>query len=123
MASPVGAGHGPGCLPLVTPGTHVFRIALVPLVAERDLDLVRLAEDHRVAVEIGPPAEDGNGAILRVWNPGPEPAFVRILAPGWEIGRCRMDELPWTGAPAEPGEARIVVGSAEVATVRLAAGA
>jgi mannosylglycerate hydrolase len=126
------------------PGTHAFRIALVPLYGERDLDLVRLAEDHRVAVEIGPPgvhppvplaiegevafsalkpAEDGNGAILRLWNPGPEPASVRILAPGWGIGRCRMDELPWTGAPAAPGETQIVLGSAEVATVRLATGA
>ena len=39
------------------------------------------------------PADDGEGVIVRVWNPSPEPASVRIMSDLVDrIVRCRLDE-------------------------------
>jgi mannosylglycerate hydrolase len=76
-----------------------------------DAELVRTTEDYRFAAADGPGrialdgaldvagerfactaikrAEDGDGLIVRLHNPGPEPGWVRV---GGEVERCRLDE-------------------------------
>jgi alpha-mannosidase len=59
-------------------------------------------------------AEDGNGLIMRVFNPGPEAATARVLGPVI-VERVRMDESD--GAP-EPGGV-VEVGPGAIVTLRM----
>jgi hypothetical protein len=59
-------------------------------------------------------AQDGDGLVLRVFTPGPEPTTLRVLGPA-TIDRVRIDESggrPLTGSAVD-------VGSGEIATLRL----
>ena len=67
------------------------------------------------------PAEDGDGAILRVVNLGPTPTALRVSAPHGGlagVSRVRLDEepLPDGGDGAAP---EIPIRAAEIASVRL----
>jgi alpha-mannosidase len=62
-------------------------------------------------------AEDGEALILRVFNPGSEPAPARVLGPV-TVERVRLDESG--GAPLAGG-GRLEVGPGEIATLRLRA--
>jgi mannosylglycerate hydrolase len=114
------------------PGEHRFQYAL-EIGEPPDAELLRRSQDHRFGFVRGGPgvdlraplaldgdmvlsalkgAEDGDGVVLRAFNPGGEPATVRLRAPG-ALVRCRLDETPI--GPAAP---EIAVRPGEVATVR-----
>jgi mannosylglycerate hydrolase len=101
-----------------------------------DAELVRATEDYRFAAADAPGrvnlagalevsgrhfacsalkgAEDGDGVILRLYNPGRRKGFVAI---GGEIGsveRCRLDE-----SGGEPVSGRIPLGPYEIVTLRV----
>jgi mannosylglycerate hydrolase len=119
-------------------GRRVSEFALLLGAGERtDGDLVRASLDYRIGAEIGPAgphaavpivltggpvafsalkaAEDGDGVILRIWNPDPELTFIDITSPGRTIERCRLDET-WLDAP---GRDPMTIGPSEVATYRI----
>jgi mannosylglycerate hydrolase len=100
-----------------------------------DVTLLRASQDYRcpfltlpAGVQFEPPlslegevvfscltgAQDGDGLVLRVFTPGPEPTTLRVLGPA-TIDRVRIDESggrPLTGSAVD-------VGSGEIATLRL----
>jgi alpha-mannosidase len=110
-------------------GRHVFEYA-VRFDADglSDAALIRAGQDYRtdflVGDPFGPPlsldgdvvfsclkgAEDGDGLILRVFNPNERPEPVRI--DGARIVRVRLDE-------AEPAEGELLLAPGEIATFRL----
>jgi mannosylglycerate hydrolase len=120
-------------------GPHVFGYALGLRGEASDADLVRAAHDYRFELEPGPAgadpagalrldghgfavsalkaAEDGDGLVLRAYNPGGEPSSLGVRAPSSRLSRCRMDE---TGA--EPVDGPIALGPYEVVTVRIRPG-
>jgi len=101
-------------------GEHVFEYAL-ELGEPGDAELLRRSQDYRFdfvegapGVELSPPfevegdlvfsalkaAEDGDGIILRVFNPGGAKAELPVAAE-----RCRLDETPLPdGSGIGPGE-------------------
>jgi mannosylglycerate hydrolase len=119
-------------------GQHVLEYALVFDAEQRsDVALLRASQDYRSPLLIVPAgadfaaplaldgdivfsclkgAEDGDGLILRVFNPGSAPASLRVGG-ALSIERLRLDE---TGA--EPLPERVTeVGAGEIATLRLRA--
>jgi len=110
-------------------GRHVFEYAL-RLDADRlsNAALIRAGQDYRTDFLTGDPfapplsiegdvvfsslkgAEDGNGLILRVFNPNDGPETVRIE--GAQAARVRLDEE----APADGG---LVLGPGEIGTFAL----
>lgn len=60
-------------------------------------------------------AEDGNGLILRCFNPGDAPAHARI-AGDFQVSRARLDETAHDGgfelAPGQIGTFRLTVDGA-----------
>src|SRR5437588_826743 len=110
-------------------GRHVFEYAL-HLDADRlsNAALIRAGQDYRTDFLTGDPfapplsiegdvvfsclkgAEDGNGLILRVFNPNERPETVRIE--GARAARVRLDEE----APADDG---LVLGPGEIGTFAL----
>ena len=110
-------------------GRHVFEYA-VRFDADRlsDAALIRAGQDYRTDFLTGDPfappftlegdvvfsclkgAEDGDGAILRVFNPNRQPEGVRIE--GVRAVRVQLDE------EAEAGGG-LVLASGEIATFRL----
>jgi alpha-mannosidase len=116
-------------------GAHTFEYALSLRGRADDGALVRAAQDYRVDLAAGPPgidldgllelegdavvlaalkgAEDGDGVILRVSNPGAEPASIALHGT-IAVERCRLDETPLgpVGAP-------IPIAPFEVVTLRL----
>jgi alpha-mannosidase len=120
-------------------GRHVFEYALLcDADARDDLALLRESQDYRVGfhlarggVSFDPPlelegdvvfsclkgSEDGDGVILRCFNPSQQPASMLITGPV-SAARTRLDETD-----EQPvGRAPAVVGPFEIATVRLRAG-
>lgn len=120
-------------------GRHVFEYALLcDADAHDDLGLLRESQDYRMGfhlarggVSFDPPlglegdvvfsclkgSEDGDGLILRCFNPSKQQASLQIRGPVL-ASRTRLDE---TGE--EPvGQAPVVVGPFEIATLRLRAG-
>lgn len=118
-------------------GAHTFEYALSLRGQASEAELVRAAQDYRVDLALGPPgadtrgllqvegegfalsalkpAEDANGLILRLYNPGQQPAEARLSGAFAFARRCRLDE---TAAQAE--EARTVpLHPGEIVTVRL----
>ncbi|MGA2926364.1 MAG: glycoside hydrolase family 38 C-terminal domain-containing protein [Solirubrobacteraceae bacterium] len=110
-------------------GRHQFSYALLLDADELDdCELLRASQDYRYGFELGTGggwpaplamhgdvvfsclkgAEDGDGLILRCFNPAPAPAPVRVVG-AVEVSRTRLDET---------GEERLTDGA-----VRLAAGA
>jgi alpha-mannosidase/mannosylglycerate hydrolase len=100
-------------------GAHAFAYAFA-LGAPGDAELLRQSQDHRFAfvsgapgVELAPPlavegdvvmtalkgAQDGDGVVLRVVNPGRDPAELRVAVEA-ELMRCSLDESPV--GPARP---------------------
>jgi hypothetical protein len=133
-------GHaGPG---METPeaqclGEHTFEYALSLGGDASDAALARAAQDYRVDFLLGPAgldadgvlqvetegallsalkgAEDGNGQVLRLFNPGTEPTQARVSGVFGSACRCRLDETEET-----PDDARLVkLGGAEIVTLRL----
>jgi alpha-mannosidase len=119
-------------------GRHVFEYALLcDADAHDDVALLRQSQDYRVGfhlarggVSFDPPltvegdvvfsclkgSEDGDGVILRCFNPSDAPSSVRI-AGGMAVSRTRLDE---TGE--EPvAKSTVVVAPYEIATLRLRA--
>jgi alpha-mannosidase len=110
-------------------GRHVFEYA-VRLDADRlsDAALIRAGQDYRTDFLTGDPfapplaidgdvvfsclkgAEDGEGLILRVFNPNQQPETVRIE--GARAVRVRLDETP-------KAEGHAVLAPGEIATFRL----
>ena len=134
---PLGAGPE-----LATPegqcvGRHLLEYAL-RFDAGRldDVALLRASQDYRSTFLVVPPrvqfdpplrlegevvfsclkgAEDGNGLIMRVFNPSSEPAMARVLGPV-TVQRLRLDES--AGSPVTSGV--VEVGPGEITTLRLA---
>jgi mannosylglycerate hydrolase len=121
-------------------GRHVLEYALLFDADQRsDVALLRASQDYRspllivpTGADFGPPltldgdvvfsclkgAEDGDGLILRVFNPGSAPASLRVGG-AVSIERLRLDETC-----AEPLAERVAeVGVGEIATLRLRASA
>jgi mannosylglycerate hydrolase len=115
------------------PGEHRFEYAL-EVGEPSDAELLRRSQDHRFGFVRGGPgvdlraplaldgdvvvsalkgAEDGDGVVLRAFNPGAEPATVRLRTPA-ALVRCRLDETPI--GPAAP---ECAVRPGEIVTVRL----
>ena len=101
-----------------------------------DVALLRASQDYRSPFMVVPPrvqfdpplrlegevvfsclkgAEDGNGLIMRVFNPSSEPARARVLGPV-TVQRLRLDES--AGSPVTGGV--VEVGPGEITTLRLA---
>jgi alpha-mannosidase len=80
-----------------------------------DLDGVLTVTGERFACTALKGAEDGDGAILRVYNPGEEPGWIQV---GGRVLRCRLDE---TGG--RPVQGRLALGPFEIATLRVSAAA
>ena len=118
------------------PGEHELEYALA-LGLPADAELVRASQDYRFDLVAGPSgaarrevlavqgdavlsafkgAEDGDGVIIRLHNPGAEPVRARV---GGNVvaERCRMDETAAEGRPAVTGALALVAG--EIATLRL----
>lgn len=96
------------------PGTHIFEYALSLRGEGSDAELVRAAQDYRVELTDGPAgidlegtlrvegsdfafsalkgAEEGDGVVLRLYNPGQSQAQARITGRGLAVRRCRLDE-------------------------------
>jgi alpha-mannosidase len=135
-------GHaGP---PLATPGAqclgeHIFEYAISFRSTGTDTEIVRAAQDYRYDFALGPStegalpallqvegegfafsalkgAEDGRGVILRVFNPGGEPAWISLPGEHRSLRVCRLDEAETavTEAPA-----RIDIGPYEIVTLRV----
>jgi mannosylglycerate hydrolase len=128
-------GAGP---PLPAPGAqclgeHVLEYAL-ELGESGNAELVRRSQDYRFDFADGPPgaelegplsvdgaiafsalkgAEDGNGIVLRVFNPGSDPAKIALPRPA---RRCQLDERAVEDAAAPAFTLR----PGEIATLRLA---
>jgi mannosylglycerate hydrolase len=106
-------------------GLHRFEYAL-ELGEPPDAELLRRSQDHRFDfVRSGPGAnskapieiegdvvvaalkraEDGDGLVLRAFNPGDEAVALRV--PG-AVGRCRLDETPLGPVPAAIAPGQIV---------------
>lgn len=135
-ARPVGAGPQ-----LATPegqclGRHVLEYALRFDADQLDnVALLRASQGYRCAflllppgVEFQPPlalegevvfsclkgAEDGNGLVMRVFNPGSKVTPARVIGPV-AVERVRLDETG--GSPV--ASALVEVGSSEITTLRL----
>jgi mannosylglycerate hydrolase len=114
------------------PGVHNFEYAIRIGEPVSDVSLVRESAHYRVGWEVGPDgiprqpllrvstdglafsalkrAEDGAGAILRLYAPGQDGGSVG-LDPVASSTRCRLDEEPVEGdplAPLRPGEIRSI---------------
>ncbi len=125
--------------PLETPeaqclGRHAFEYALALDGRLEDAALARAAQDYRVDFEIGPDgislgaleldgdailsclkqAEDGDGLILRAFNPGARPSGLVVRGSWGRLERCRLDETPLEQVGAE-----VSLRSYEVITLRL----
>ncbi len=119
------------------PGRHTFEYALSLQGERTEAELVRAAQDYRVAMAVGPEggdlegvlaaegegfgfsalkgAEDGNGVILRLYNPGTDERSAVVGGRGLAVRRCRLDE---TGTEAEAAETVRLRGG-EIVTMRL----
>ncbi len=132
---PLGAGPGTPTPDGQCLGRHEFEFALMPGADELDdAELIRAAQDYRYgflvtagAVQMDPPiavdgdvvfsclkgAEDGDGLILRCFNPKAAPASIQ-LAGAFTLSRVRLDE---TGVEAE--EQRTDLLPSEIGTFRM----
>jgi mannosylglycerate hydrolase len=121
-------------------GRHLFEYALRFDADELDdAALLRASQDYRcpllvvpAGVDFAPPlqfegdvvfsclkgAEDGNGLVLRVFNPGSSAASARVAGPR-ASERLRLDESPGTAVAA--GDS-VEIAPGEIATLRLSAG-
>jgi alpha-mannosidase len=119
-------------------GRHELEYALLPGADELDdAELLRAGHDYRYGLlVITPPvgfdapltvdgdvvfsclkgAEDGDGLILRCFNPKTTPATVRISGDG-SVSRARLDETEIADAAAGAGQFELAPG--EIATFRL----
>jgi alpha-mannosidase len=120
-------------------GRHVLHYAL-RLDADRldDVALLRESQDYRCpfllvpsAVEFEPPlglegdvlfsclkgAEDGNGLVMRVFNPRSKATTASVIGP-IDVERVRLDETG--GSPIDDG--LVHIGAGEIATLRLRRG-
>jgi mannosylglycerate hydrolase len=116
-------------------GEHDFEYAIA-LGEPSDAELVRASQDYRFDLVEGPPgvaldtglevegdavlsalkgAEDGDGLIVRLYNPGPRPVRSRVRGP-LTIERCRLDESELPGRP--PIEGELTLRGGEIATLR-----
>jgi alpha-mannosidase len=126
-------------------GRHYLEYALLPGAGELDdLTLLRASQDYRLGFVVGdagahldPPlsvegavvfsclkgAEDGDGLILRCFNPGGSTERVRITG-NMTVSRVRLDETR-TGPAREPAEAgaSFKLAGGEIGTFRLLTGA
>ncbi|MHB1158940.1 MAG: alpha-mannosidase [Chloroflexota bacterium] len=115
---PGGAGPHLATPEAQCPGTHRFEYAIALAEDLGDADLVRISHDYRFGLLAGPPglatqqalhlegegfclaalkgAEDGDGTILRVYNPGSAPASLAVSS-GVLAQPCRLDEEPLEG--------------------------
>lgn len=95
-------------------GRHTFEYAISLRGDATDAELLRASLDYRVGLVPGPcgadpagalslqgdgfafaalkGAEDGEGAILRLYNPGSSPSVARVAGPHIVVRRCRLDE-------------------------------
>ena len=115
-------------------GEHEFEYAIA-LGDPSDAELVRASQDYRFDLVEGPPgvalgglrvegdavlsalkaAEDGDGLVVRLYNPGSQPVRSRVSGPV-TLERCRLDESRLPGG--QPLEGDLVLGGGEIATLR-----
>jgi alpha-mannosidase len=117
-------------------GERVCEYALSVRGRQDDVALVRATEDYRFDLADAPGrvevadllvlrgegfafsalkgAEDGEGAVLRLFNPGAQPGWVEVASSAGAVERCRLDE---TGG--EPVSGRVGLGPYEIVTVRV----
>ncbi len=120
-------------------GRHEVQYALLPQADTlADWELLRAAQDYRCEflissreVLLDPPlslegavvfsclkgAEDGDGLILRCFNPGPATARARVAGGGLIVSRTRLDEVGERPLPDGSLELR----GGEIGTIRLRA--
>jgi mannosylglycerate hydrolase len=129
-AGPAVATPGAQC-----PGVHRFEYAL-SLAPLEGCALVRAAQDYRFPFVAGPPgaelrspllvhgdacfatlkgAEDGEGTVLRLYNPGREPAHARVEGPFDVAAPARLDES--VSEPVDLGDSSMEPG--KILTLRL----
>lgn len=107
-------------------GVHRFENAAWSAPDETDLDLAQAAPEYRMEFEVGPAgphpppglvlgpslvfsslkaAEDGDGSIIRGWNPEPVEVTARVETPddSLVVERCRLDETALEPPPATVG--------------------
>ena len=140
VTRPLGAGPSTPTPDGQCLGRHVLEYALAPGADELDdAELVRAAQDYRhgflvvpQAVHFDPPlsidgdvvfsclkgAEDGDGMILRCFNPKAAPASIEIGG-DVTVSRTRLDESEMEGAPGVGGAGTVDLGPGEIATLRL----
>lgn len=94
--------------------TEDYRFAAADAPARVQLDGVLEVSGARFAATALKGAEDGDGFILRVYNPGRRRGWVRVAAAGRTVRRCRLDE---TGG--EPVDGRVELRAYEIATLRI----
>ncbi len=133
---PLGAGPPTATPEGQCPGRHVLDYALrLDADALDDVALLRASQDYRApflvapaGVAFDPPlglegdvvfsclkgAEDGDGLIARVFNPGPRPATARVSG-AVAVDRLALDETGGSALPAGSVE----VGAGEIVTLRL----
>jgi mannosylglycerate hydrolase len=120
------------------PGPHRFEYAL-ELGRPGDAELVRRSQDYRFDFVEGPPgvrleqqlrvegdvvvsalkaAEDGDGLVLRAFNPGAQDARLVVTGPV-APERLRLDERPLDGGSPMSAGGRVVLRRGEIATLRL----
>jgi mannosylglycerate hydrolase len=94
---------------------HDFRFGLPCGSGRIALDGALIVEGDGVACSALKRAEDGNGLILRLYNPGADPLAVRVGGAIDGVIRTRMDEHGTEHVP----EGELTLGGHEVATLRI----
>ncbi|HEX2987816.1 MAG TPA: glycosyl hydrolase-related protein [Chloroflexota bacterium] len=121
-------------------GTHSFQYALTLRGDDDAATLLRASQDYRVELVRGPEgidlertlavegssfafsalkgAEDGDGVVVRLFNPGDGPAIAQVTGAEVAVHRCRLDE-----EETQTQQVRaIAMKAGEIATARIIPG-
>lgn len=118
-------------------GCHRFEYAVSLRGDDTEARLVRASQDYRVGLSPGPAgialegvlsvegeglafsalkgAEDGQGLVLRLYNPGRMPAAAHLAGTSLAMRRCRLDETETESGPIE----QVALRAGEIGTLRI----
>jgi len=118
-------------------GSHTFEYAISLRGDGSEAELLRASQDYRMGFVAGPSgeelpeilalegdgfvfgalkgAEDGQGVVLRLFNPGSSPTIARIRGMALEAHRCRLDE----GCVESGGVEKVALRAGEIVTLRI----